>query len=561
MNICYYIIKNISQNYYLTKESYMFSFNPEKYNYASHRNMVYAKKGMACSTSPLASNTAIEILKKGGNAIDAALAMAVIMPLVEPTSNGLGSDCFVLVWTKGKLYGLNGSGVAPQKLSANIVKKAGFDQVPIDGWMPTMVPGMPSAWAELRKRFGTLSFEEIMKPAISYAEDGVHVQVNVAKMWRKAVERYTLAYNKKPEVFAPWFKLFTKSGKPYEAGDLFVNPEYAATLRELAATDCESYYRGPLMHKILAFSEATGGYFTASDFENYHAQWVEPISTNYKGYDVYEIPPNGHGITVLMALNLLRGLQLDANRESADTYHKTVEAIKLAFADTMKFVADPRFMKTKVEDMLSERYANARRKLIGEKALFPEAGDPSCGGTVYFCTADGEGNMVSFIQSNYQGFGSGIVIPGTAISLQDRGANFSLDPNSDNYLEGGKKSYHTIIPGFLAKDGKPIGPFGVMGAFMQPQGQIEVLLNTIDYHMNPQEALDAPRIQWIKGKHIQLEKAVGTAVTEELKARGHEVEVINDNIDMGRGQIIWRREDGTLCGGTEPRADGSIAVW
>ena len=539
----------------------MLEFNALKYAYPSHRNVVYASKGMACSTSPLASNVGIEIMKKGGNAIDAALAMAATMPLVEPTSNGLGSDCFVLVWTGGKLYGLNGSGVAPLALSADKVKALGYEAVPDDGWLPTMVPGMPSAWAELRKRFGRLSFEEIMAPAIQYAEEGFNIQVNVYKLWKKAIERYTKAAAKEPEVFAPWLELFTDKGKMFPMGSLVKNPDYANTLRELAATDCESYYRGDIMRKIVAFSEKTGGYFQASDFENYRAQWVEPIRTNYRGYDVYEIPPNGHGITVLMALNILRGLELPKERENVEMYHKVIEAIKLAFADTKTFVADPRYMKTKVEDMLSERYAAVRRQLIGHEALLPEAGDPASGGTVYFCTADGEGNMVSFIQSNYKGFGSGVVIPGTGICLQDRGANFSLDPASDNYLEGGKKSYHTIIPGFLAKDGKPIGPFGVMGAFMQPQGQVEVLVNTIDYHMNPQEALDAPRIQWTSAKNIQLEREVAPHIAQELANRGHNVEILNANTSMGRGQIIWRLEDGTLCGGTEPRADGSIAVW
>ncbi|MCQ2374069.1 MAG: gamma-glutamyltransferase family protein, partial [Phascolarctobacterium sp.] len=325
--------------------------------------------------------------------------------------------------------------------------------------------------------------------------------------------------------------------------------------------DCESFYRGDLMKKMVEFSDKTGGYLAASDFENYRAEWVEPISTDYKGYTVSEIPPNGHGITVLMALNMLKGMELSADRDSADTYHKIIETVKLAFVDTKKFVADPRFMKTKVEDMLSDRYADVRRALIGHDAVMPEAGDPACGGTVYFCTADTEGNMCSFIQSNYNRFGSGIVVPGTGITLQDRGANFSLDPESDNYLEGGKKAYHTIIPGFLSKDGKPVGPFGVMGGFMQPQGHVQVVVNTIDYHMNPQEALDAPRFQWVGGKKVQLEREVDAHVAYDLAERGHQVEILNTNLSMGRGQIIWQREDGTLVGGTEPRADGSIAVW
>lgn len=539
----------------------MLKFDALKYRYASRRNVVFATKGMACSTSPLASNVAIEILKKGGNAIDAALAMAAMMPLVEPTSNGLGSDCFVLVWTKGKLYGLNGSGVAPKALSADIVKKAGYATMPLNGWLPTMVPGMLSGWAELRQRFGTMSFADIMAPAINYAEEGINIQANVYKMWSQAIPRFQKAAQEQPELFAPWFKLFTDKGKMFPLGYRFKNHEYAQTLRELAATNCESFYRGDLMRKIVAYSQKMGGYFAESDFTNYRAAWVEPISTNYRGYDVYEMPPNGHGLTVLMALNILRGLELPTEREHVDMYHKVIEAIKLAFADTKTFIADPRYMQTKVEDMLSERYASKRRQLVTETAVQPQAGDPTCGDTVYFCTADGEGNMVSFIQSNFKDFGSGIVIPGTAINIQDRGVNFSLDPASDNYLEGGKKSYHTIIPGFLAKDGQPIGPFGVMGAFMQPQGQVEVLVNTIDYHMNPQEALDAPRIQWLQNKDIQLERTVDPAIAQALAARGHQVEVINDSLNMGRGQVIWRLEDGTLCGGTEPRADGSIAVW
>lgn len=539
----------------------MVTYDPMKYAYASHRNVMFANKGMCCSVSPIASHVGIEILKKGGNAIDAAVAMASTLPLVECTGNGIGSDCFVLIWTKGKLYGLNGSGFAPKAISAEKVREAGYETIPFDGWLPTMVPGAPAAWAEARRRFGTMSMEEIMAPAIQYAEDGFNIPVNVHKQWKMELARYKAAAEKQPEVFTPWIEKYSDNGKMFPVGHLFKNPDYAKTLRELAATDCESFYRGDLMRKIVEFSEKTGGFFAPEDFENYKAEWVEPISTEYKGYEVFEMPPNGHGITVLMALNMLRGMEFPEERESADTYHKIIEAVKLAFVDTKKFVADPRFMKTKVEDMLSERYATVRRNLIGHDAVMPQAGDPRCGDTVYFCTADGEGNMVSWIQSNYFRFGSGIVIPGTSITLQDRGANFSLDPASDNYIEGGKRAYHTIIPGFLAKDGKPIGPFGVMGGFMQPQGHVQVIVNTIDYHMNPQEALDAPRFQWVGDKKVQLEREVPAHIALELADRGHQVEIVNSNIGMGRGQIIWQREDGTLVGGTEPRADGTIAIW
>ena len=315
------------------------------------------------------------------------------------------------------------------------------------------------------------------------------------------------------------------------------------------------------MRKIVDFSKRTGGFLSEEDFTDYEAQWVEPITANYKGYDVYEMPPCGHGVTVLMALNLLQGLDLGKSRESVETYHQTIEAIKLAFADAKQYVSDPRTMSTKVEDMLSKSYADRRRALITESAIMPEAGDPSCGGTIYFCLADGEGNMVSYIQSNYTRFGSGVVVPGTGISLQSRGANFSLDPSSDNYLEGGKKAYHTIIPGFLAKDGHAIGPFGVMGGFMQPQGHVQMIVNTIDYHMNPQESLDAPRFQWVGDKNVQLEREVSSSIAQALADKGHQIEIVSSNIGMGRGQIIWRMSDGTLVGGTEPRADGSIAAW
>ena len=434
--------------------------------------------------------------------------------------------------------------------------------MPKAGWLPTMVPGAPAGWAALNRRFGTRPLTELFAPAIAYARQGVPVTVNVSHQWARDSQRIKKAMEENPAPHTYWWKSFMKEdGSPYAAGDLFRWEEYAATLEELAATDCESYYRGPLMEKMVSFSRETGGYFTEDDFRNYRPAWVEPITANYRGYTVCEIPPNGHGITVLMALNILNGMTLAPDRESADTYHKIMETIKLAFADTKTYVADPRYMKTKVADMLSEEYAARRRALITHKALTPQAGDPSCGGTIYLCTADAEGNMVSWIQSNYTTFGAGVAIPGTGISLQNRGANFSLDPSSDNCLAGGKKSYHTIIPGFLLKDGEAVGPFGVMGAFMQPQGHVEVLVNTIDYHMNPQEALDAPRVQWIGDKHIQLEREAGPEIAAQLAAMGHEVEVIDDRINMGRGQIIWRTENGLLAGGTEPRCDGTVAAW
>ena len=539
-------------------------FDPRSYAYPSRRNVVYARKAMACTSIPQGAQIGLDVMKAGGNAVDAAVAMAAAMPLLEPTSNGLGSDCFALVWVEAekKLYGLNASGVAPAALSAALVRELGHQTMPQAGWIPTMVPGAPAGWAELNRRFGTKPLPQLFAPAISAAREGVPVQVNLEPMWEEDARRIAAAMERDPSPHAYWWERFMKpDGTPYRAGDVFRWEEYAQTLEELAATGCESYYRGPLMEQIVAFSRATGGYFCEDDFRNYKPEWVEPISTDYKGYTVCEIPPNGHGITVLMALNLLKGLKLSDQKDCADTYHKILESIKLAFADTRTYVADPRYMRTRVEDLLSEEYAARRRALISEQALTPEAGAPSCGGTIYLCTADPQGNMVSFIQSNYTTFGAGVAIPGTGISLQNRGANFSLDEGSDNCLAGGKRSYHTNIPGFLMRDGEAVGPFGVMGAFMQPQGHVLVVVNTVDYHMNPQEALDAPRIQWTGGKHIQLEREVPAHIVQDLARRGHEVEIVNSNLHMGRGQIIWKTENGLYIGGTEPRCDGTVAAW
>lgn len=536
-------------------------FINNNYSYPSKRQIVYAKNGMVHSSVPLAAQIGIDTLKKGGNAIDAAISMAAALPLLEPTGNGLGSDCFALIWYDDKLYGINGSGITPKALTPEVVKSAGFTEMPEEGWLSTMVPGAPSAWEKMRCRFGTMSMTDLMAPAISYAEEGFPIPQTVAVQWAEEFERFSPLATENPAVFKPWLDYFTKEGKPYAAGEMFKNPDFAKTLRALAETNCESFYRGDIMKQIVSFSEKTGGLFTEEDFQSYEAEWINPISSHYKGYDVCEIPPNGHGITALMALNILQDMKLDDCRETAANYHKMIEAIKLAFVDTKKYVADPKSMQVTVSQLLSKEYAEKRRSLIGEAAIMPKAGDPRCGGTVYFCTADKDGNMVSFIQSNYARFGSGIVIPGTAITLQDRAANFSLDPDSDNCLAGRKKAYHTIIPGFLMKDGKAIGPFGVMGGFMQPQGHLQVIVNTIDFHMNPQECLNAPRFQWIGEKKVQLEREVNSSIALNLENRGHQIEIVNSSIGMGRGGIIWRTEDGVYVGGTECRCDGTIAAW
>ena len=538
-----------------------FTFNAQEYKYASRRRVVYAKRGMVCTSQPLAAQAGLTILQQGGNAIDAAIATAICQTIVEPTNNGLGSDCFALVWTGGKLHGLNGSGYAPQRLTPEAVAASGAtEKMPLRGWEVVTVPGAPSAWAELHKRFGRLPFAKLFEPAIYYAEQGYPVSPIVARFWQEGIDALT-PYKNNPAI-APWFATFDVHGNGVapKTGELVTLPDHAKTLRILADSYCESYYRGELAQRLVEFSDKTGGYLSLEDLADYRAEWVEPVHINYHGYDVWEMPPNGHGITALMALNILKDMEIGA-KDTGDTFHKQIEAMKLAFADGMHYIADPRYMQTRVEELLSDAYAAQRRALIGETALEPTHGKPFCGGTVYLCTADGEGNMVSFIQSNYKDFGSGIVLPGYGINLNDRGAGFSLNPELDDYLAPRKKPYHTIIPGFLTHEGEAVGPFGVMGAYMQPQGHVQVIMNTVDWLLNPQSALDAPRWQWIAGKEIWLESSVAPEIVEDLRRRGHEVRVLEDDTTFGRGEIIWRDSNGVLAGATEPRADGVVAAW
>lgn len=533
------------------------AFDARSRYYTSGRSMVFGKNGMVCASQPLAVQAGIEIMKKGGNAIDAAVAVAACMPVLEPVSNDVGSDAFAIVWTKGELIGLNASGRAPMGITAQAVREQGFEEMPKRGWIPVMVPGAPSAWAALNKRFGKLPLTEVMAPAIRYAREGYPVQTVTSIIWE---DTWNELSKKTEPCHKAWKEMFSVGDHAPRPGEIWKNEELAQTLEKIAQTDAEAFYRGELADAIDAFSRETGGYIRKSDLETYEPAWVTPIHTNYRGYDVCEIPPNGIGIIALMTLNLLQGFAF-SERDTVETMHRQIESMKLCYVDGKRYVADPKAMKVTVDELLSMDYAKTRRDLIGEKALEPMPGDPKCGGTVYFCAADGEGNMISYIQSNYNNFGSGIVIPGTGIELQDRGANFSLDENMENCLAPGKKSFHTIIPGFLMKDGKPVGPFGVMGGFMQPQGHVQVMANTLDFHMNPQQALDAPRWQWVGGKKIQIEKTMPKEIVEGLIARGHEIEVMESSIKMGRGQIIWRREDGVLCGATEPRADGIVGAF
>jgi gamma-glutamyltranspeptidase/glutathione hydrolase len=529
------------------------------YPYPSQRMTTFAKKGMVATSQPLAAQAGLDILKKGGNAIDAAIATAACLTVVEPTSNGIGGDAFALVWTKGKLHGLNASGPSPKSISIEAVKEKGYEEMPKHGLIPVTVPGAPGAWAELSKRFGKLPLTEVLAPAIEYAENGYPISPILGKFWNLAANKFKETLTS--EEFSHWFETFAPNGKAPAIGEVWRSPGHASTLRSIAETNSESFYRGELADKIDQFSKQYGGFLSAEDLADYKPEWVDPIKVNYRGYDVWEIPPNGQGLVALMALNTLKGFEYP-EKESVDTYHKQIEAMKLAFADGQKYITEEAKMSVDVQQLLSEQYACDRRSLIGDEALTPEPGTPPKGGTVYLATADEDGNMVSFIQSNYMGFGSGVVVPGTGIALQNRGHNFSLDPTHENRLEPGKKTYHTIIPGFLTKGDQPVGPFGVMGGFMQPQGHAQVVMNTVDFHLNPQAALDAPRWQWLEGKKVAVENNFPTHIAQALARKGHEIQVALDSGMFGRGQIIWRDpETGVLAGGTEARTDGSVAAW
>ncbi|MFT8363931.1 MAG: gamma-glutamyltransferase family protein [Sporolactobacillus sp.] len=534
-------------------------FDYTDYPYASIRIPTFSSKGMIATSQPLAAQAGLEILKMGGNAIDAAIATAACLTVVEPTSNGIGSDAFALIWTKGKLHGLNASGVAPQSMTLQAFKERGMTSIPMRGLEPVMVPGAPAAWAECVRQFGRLSLEKVMQPAISYAESGYPVSPVVAQNWGLAFNDFK-QHLQGPE-FNNWFSTFAPNGHAPQAGEIWRSQEMAETLRKIAESDAEEFYRGELAGQIDYFSKQFQGFISKEDLSSYHPQWTNPISVDYRGYTIWEMPPNGQGMVTLMALNILNNMEL-SDREDPETYHKLIEALKLSFSDGKKYITDPRKMANQAEQLLSRAYSLTRIQQIGYEALQPASGTLPKGGTVYLSTADADGNMVSFIQSNFKGFGSGIVIPGTGISLQNRGFDFSLSESDANCLAPGKKTYHTIMPGFITKGNLPIGPFGVMGEYMQPQGQLQVVTNLIDFHLNPQAALDAPRWQWLHDKKIIVERDFPSKVVTELVQRGHEMTYASSNGSFGRGQIIWRNnKTGVLIGGTESRADGCVAAW
>jgi gamma-glutamyltranspeptidase/glutathione hydrolase len=571
-------------------------------NFAT-RSEVLARHGMVCTSVPAATEVGIDILKRGGSAVDAAIAANATLGLMEPVSNGIGGDLFAIVYSakENKLYGINGSGRSPAGLSYDQMKaeleklqkppspqsspwpgrggRAAPDEgrelkIPPTGMLPISVPGTVDAWAELHKKFGKLKLSDDLAPAIRYAEEGFPVTELIAYYWAFGPR----LYKGLPGAFLETYTLDGKGRTPAK-GDIFKNPDLAKTLRLIGEKGRDVFYKGEIADKIDNFMRANGGFLRKADFEKHTSTWVDPVSTSYRGYDVFELPPNGQGIAALQILNILEGFDLRTmGRNSPETLHTMIEAKKIAWADRAKFYADPAFSKIPLAGLLSKKYAAERRKLIdpNHAAKQVEAGNPALdqGDTIYMCTADGEGNMVSLIQSNYRGMGSGIVVPGLGFMFQDRGELFSMDPTHANVYAPGKRPFHTIIPGFVMKDGKPWEAFGVMGGGMHPQGHVQVLTNQIDFGLNVQEAGDASRWQHEgdneptgekmtgSGGYVEVESGIPYETVRELRKKGHDVRFDVGGyggyqaikVEMHDGQRVY-------VGASESRKDGIAAGY
>jgi gamma-glutamyltranspeptidase/glutathione hydrolase len=531
-------------------------FSPDN-PYPTTRTPLFARNVVATS-QPLAAQAGLQMLAAGGNAVDAAVAAAAVIALVEPCSNGLGSDAFALVWDGARLHGLNASGPAPAAWTLDYFRGRYGDAIATDaqarperGWDTVTVPGAVGGWAALHGRFGALPFERVLAPAIDYAERGFAVSPGVADKWQLAVTRTRL-----PE--QPGFAaFFLPQGRAPRAGERFVPQGAAHSLRRIAETRGEAFYRGELAEAIDAHARAGGGALRAADLAGYRPQWVEPIAADFAGFRLHEIPPNGQGITALMALGMLRHTALaDCKVDSAAWYHLQIEALKLAFADVYAQVAEPQAMRVRAAELLDDGYLRERaRRIDPKRAQAHAAGTPPRGGTIYLSAADARGMMVSYIQSNYMGFGSGVVVPGTGISLQNRGAGFAFDAAHPNCVAPGKRPFHTIIPAFLTDgDGGARMSFGVMGGNMQPQGHVQTLTRMLLARQQPQAACDAPRFKFMHGLEVEFESGIAPAVLEELIALGHQPRRGDDSyMDFGAGQFIWKLGD-------DAAADGYVAA-
>lgn len=530
------------------------------------RSVVSAPSGMVATSHPLAAQIGLEVLRKGGNATDAAIAVNAALGLMEPMSCGMGGDLYAIVWDAKtqKIYGLNASGRSPYQATRELFAQRGLKEIPGRGPLSWSVPGCVDGWEELRKRFGSWSLAQDLEPTIRYAEDGFPVTEVIAGYWKAAES--TLGST--PDAA----RVYLLQGNSPRQGEVFRNPALARSYRAVAQGGRDAFYQGEIARSLVAFSERNGGLFTLKDFADHQSTWVEPVSTNYRGYEVWEIPPPGQGIAVLQMLNLLEGYELrKLGPDSPEYWHLFLEAKKLAYADRAKYYADPEFVKVPVKELISKPYADARRKLIDSRIALKqvEAGDPRLGqsDTVYLCVVDKDRNCVSLIQSNYLGFGSGLAPADLGFALQNRGTLFALDEHHANRLEPHRRPFHTIIPSLVTKDGKPWLTFGVMGGDMQPQGQVEVLCNLIDFGMDVQQAGEAPRLEHrgsatptgkagnADGGVVDAEERMPPSVVEALRQRGHRVVRVKTN-GGGYQAILIDPQTGMLHGGSEARKDG-----
>ena len=527
------------------------------------RSEVIATNGMAATSHPLATQTAINVLKDGGNAIDAAIAANAVLGLVEPTGCGIGGDLFAIVWDaeSKKLYGLNSSGPSPMAMDIDFIKDKGLDKIPAYGPLPVTVPGAVAGWASLHKKFGKKDFKDLFDEAIFYAEGGFPVSELIAYYLKNSSERF----KDYPNFSETWMV----NGKTPSKGEIFKNPDLASTYKLVASSYGDDFYNGSIAKKITSFIQSQGGLLTNEDMSNYSPEWVTPVSTNYRGYDVWELPPNGQGIAALQILNILENFDISSmTLDSAEYIHLFTEAKKLAYEDRAKYYADPNFSNIPTSELISKKYAKDRLKLLNkEKAAQRYDAGLENGDTIYLTVADKYGNMISLIQSNYRGMGSGMVPENLGFMLQDRGEMFSLDPNHKNSLAGGKRPFHTIIPAFITKDEEPLVSFGLMGGAMQPQGHAQIVINLIDFNMNLQEAGDAPRIRhigssqptgeiMINGGYLSLESSFSDQTKQTLIKMGHKLKY--DKGGFGGYQAIMLK-DGVYYGASESRKDGQAS--
>ncbi len=534
-----------------------------KYLFPSRRSAVMSAHGIVSTSHPLAAQAGLNMLLQGGNAVDAAIATAAALNVVEPMMTGIGGDVFALIYLSQskELKALNASGRAPYAASLEKLRSLGYDHMPETGIHSVTIPGAVDGWCTLLERYGTMSLAQVLAPAIALAENGFPVTEVVAYLWE--FNRAKLQAN------ASATRMYLPGGRAPELGEIFVQTDLANTFKKIARGGRDAFYKGEIAQSIVKCSQENGGLLAKQDLRDHTSTWVTPISANYRGYDVYQCPPNGQGLVTLLALNILEGYDLKAlGHNSAEYLHLLIESLKLAFADANRYVGDPDFVDIPLGRLLSKAYAEQRRGLIDRNKAMPKAevGVPGAeGDTVYLAVTDRQGNSASFINSLYQGFGSGIVVEGTGICLQNRGAMFSLEPDHPNHLEPHKRPYNTIIPAMVMKDGALFLTFGVMGGFMQPQGQVQVLLNIIEFGMGVQTALDAPRFRYFQGNEVAFESGISPDIVQELVNKEHHVIELDDpySQEFGGGQAIMvHPSTKTLIAGSDPRKDGcAIGIW